>query len=228
MDILQDTQNQITRWVESKSAEQPLLIISSSHQFQMELSAFARQLLPRTTGDAIEITGEKNRIRIKDISYLRNMLATKSEKRIICIPHTEQLLPEAANTLLKILEEPSTNTRFLLGAKSTRGVLPTIRSRCRIISVNSLKTNTEEFSTRDMLQKLSDLRVPEPFKEEELLEISRLIHQMTLERGASAALWKVSSKLRDYYKTANTPSGNTKLAADILLASLANLRNTTK
>lgn len=221
-------EKEIHAWVVSDTAQQPILLISHSAKLQEDMSAFARQLLPRTSPDAIEIVGEKNRIRVKDIAALKTTLANRSDKRVICIPHAEYLLPEAANALLKTLEEPSKNTRFLLGTKSKRSVLPTIRSRCKVISVHSLIEEMTAFSSADMLKKLSNLRPAEPFEEAELTEISRLVHQMTLERGASVALFKVSAKLRDYYKTASFPGGNTKLAADILLASLANLRNTSK
>ncbi len=46
----------------------------------------------------------------------------------------ERISDEAANSLLKILEEPPTATRFLLFSKNRR-VLPTIRSRCQVWTV---------------------------------------------------------------------------------------------
>lgn len=241
-----DIKKDIAAWVASSGYEQPLLIISHSKKLQEELSSFAmrsavceaphekpcgvcnacKQATASTHPDAILVVGEDNRIRVKDIATLRTTLANTSNKRVVCIPFAEHLLPQAANALLKTLEEPSKNTRFLLGAKGVRSILPTIRSRCKIVTVNSLVSEKESFNSQEALQKLSDLRKAEPFQESELLEISRLVHQLTLERGASPELFKVSLRLRDYYKTASFPGGNTKLAADILLASLAVLRNT--
>lgn len=239
-------QEDIQSWVASSSAEQPILFVSHSQKLREEVCNGAKRAAVCEQGsacgtcnackqsdanahpDTMSILGEKNRVRIKDISLLRTILANTSKKRVVCIPYAEHLLPEATNALLKTLEEPTKNTRFLLCAQSKRSVLPTIRSRCKILSVNSMPENEESFSSEEILHTLSDIRPAGPFEERQLLEISRLIHQMTLERGASPALFKASLRLRDYYKTASFPGGNTKLAADILLASLANLRNTTK
>lgn len=243
-----DIEKAIYDWVSSNGYEQPLLIITHSKKLQEELCTFAKrsavcearqngpcgicnackQSDANTHPDTMNIVGEKNRIRVKDIFAIRSTLATTSKKRVVCIPFAEHLLPQAANALLKTLEEHSATTRFLLGAKSIRSVLPTIRSRCKIISVNALLQQEAPFSVPEMLNTLSDLRVPEAFQEHELLEISRLIHHISIEQGVSPELFKVSLRLRDYYKASSIPGGNTKLAADILLASLAVLRNTNK
>ncbi len=242
----EDIERDITSWVHSAEGQQPILLISHSRKLREELSAFAKRVavcekeIPcgvcnackqsdaNAHPDTMSIIGEKDRIRVKDISALRTILVNTSTKRVVCIPHAEDLLPEAANALLKTLEEPTKNTRFLLCAPSKRSVLPTIQSRCNIVSLNSLDETEAAFSSEELLRKLSDMRPAEPFQEDELLEISHLVHQMTLEKGVTPALFKVSLRLRDYYKTASFSGGNTKLAADILLASLANLRNTTK
>ncbi|MEK7499483.1 MAG: hypothetical protein AAB649_02660 [Patescibacteria group bacterium] len=240
------TLRNLQAWVASSSAEQPILLLSHSKETREQICNAAKraavcekkQASPcgmcnackqsdaNAHPDTMSILGEKNRIRVKDISALRTILSNKSAKRVICIPFAEHLLPQAANALLKTLEEPSINTRFLLCAPSKRSVLATIYSRCKIIFSNTLLQDIPEFSSKQALQKLSDLRPAEPFQESELVEISRLVHQLAIERGASPELYRVSLRLRDYYKTANFPGGNTKLAADILLASLAVLRNT--
>lgn len=242
----ESVREELRQFVLSKQAEQPLLILSHSRIERELLCNIAKRFAVCKTSDAcgtcngckqsdanahpdtMSITGEKGRIRIKDISLVKTILANTSMKRVVCIPYAEDLLPEASNALLKTLEEPTKNTRFVLCAKSKRSILPTIRSRCKIITLHFADEPEASFSSQEVVRRLSDIRPAEPFKEEELTEISRLVHQMILEQGASGALFKVSLRLRDYYKTASFPGGNTKLAADILLASLANLRNTTK
>lgn len=54
--------------------------------------------------------------------------------RVILIYPLELLRSDAANTLLKSLEEPPANTIFLLLADRVERVLPTIRSRCRLLA----------------------------------------------------------------------------------------------
>jgi hypothetical protein len=81
-------------------------------------------------------------------------------------------------------------------------------------------------NTNELLKKLSSVRTSGAFSKEELRDIELLIHTQALERGSSAGLVKTAMRLRDYYKAEATSGGNIKLASDILLASLAELRNT--
>jgi DNA polymerase-3 subunit delta' len=53
---------------------------------------------------------------------------------IIWLP--ERMNIQAANTLLKILEEPPDGTHFFLVSEHPELLLPTIRSRCQMIRVN--------------------------------------------------------------------------------------------
>ena len=51
--------------------------------------------------------------------------------KIVLIDSSESLTRQAANSLLKILEEPPRDTLFILITSSLFQILPTIRSRCR-------------------------------------------------------------------------------------------------
>lgn len=79
------------------------------------------------------------------IKYFREDIYTKSflkpnEGRftIIILTGIESMRAEAANTFLKLLEEPPENVIFLLTANSTDRLLPTILSRCQHIRLNPL------------------------------------------------------------------------------------------
>ena len=75
------------------------------------------------------------------------------DKQFCIIRDCGRLTIAAANTLLKILEEPPQNTIFLLTARSSSDVLPTILSRCAVMRVPFVaRTDIEEY-----LQKNSDL-----------------------------------------------------------------------
>jgi DNA polymerase-3 subunit delta' len=54
----------------------------------------------------------------------------ESEKRVIIIDQAETLTREAANALLKTLEEPPPYNHFFLITSSEKEIPPTIRSRC--------------------------------------------------------------------------------------------------
>src|ERR1700686_377055 len=60
----------------------------------------------------------------------------------VCIVDTvDELNPNAANALLKILEEPPRQSLFLLVSHAPARVLPTILSRCRKLLLRSLATS---------------------------------------------------------------------------------------
>ncbi|MDE2025028.1 MAG: hypothetical protein KGJ07_00880, partial [Patescibacteria group bacterium] len=61
----------------------------------------------------------------------------KSSEKAIIIYDAHLATTEAQNALLKLLEEPPTNTRIILTASSIRPFLPTVLSRCKIIELDS-------------------------------------------------------------------------------------------
>lgn len=65
-------------------------------------------------------------------------LRSLSGNRVIIIDQAQSLNPQAANALLKTLEEPPEGTFFFLIAPSVAGILPTIRSRSRIVQFRPL------------------------------------------------------------------------------------------
>ncbi|WP_345725520.1 DNA polymerase III subunit delta' [Qipengyuania mesophila] len=75
-------------------------------------------------------------IRISQIRAMQARLGTRptlGERRAIIIDPADDLERNAANALLKSLEEPPRGTYFLLVAHSPARLLPTIRSRCRVL-----------------------------------------------------------------------------------------------
>lgn len=65
-------------------------------------------------------------------------LKSLSGNRVIIIDQAQNLNPQAANSLLKTLEEPPEGTFFFLTAPSASGLLSTIRSRSRIVQFKPL------------------------------------------------------------------------------------------
>lgn len=58
--------------------------------------------------------------------------------RIVVIDQADTLNVQAANALLKILEEPPANSHIILVTSSIAGLLPTIRSRSQIVRFSGL------------------------------------------------------------------------------------------
>lgn len=87
------------------------------------------------------IEPEKNLIKIDQIRKVLEFLHLQaiSKARVIVIDNCQQMNPQASNSLLKSLEEPPEATFFFLIAPSPKHVLPTIRSRCQVVSFAPLK-----------------------------------------------------------------------------------------
>ena len=75
------------------------------------------------------------------VDAIRNILSAlgshplENGKRVVLIENAEQMTPQAQNALLKSIEEPEESTHFLFTADSLRAILPTIRSRSRIVRI---------------------------------------------------------------------------------------------
>lgn len=80
-------------------------------------------------------------IPIDEVRRLRGFLghtAAEDTWRVVIVDTADDLNPNAANALLKSLEEPPKRTVFILLASEPGRLLPTIRSRCRLLSLAPL------------------------------------------------------------------------------------------
>lgn len=59
--------------------------------------------------------------------------AADGGRRVVIIDAADEMNPSVANSILKVLEEPPANTFFLLVSHQPSRLLPTIRSRCRVL-----------------------------------------------------------------------------------------------
>ena len=95
-------------------------------------------------------SGKKAEIKIDEVrSFLRQTnLSPQGKERLAIIYDAEKLNSSSGNLLLKNLEEPAVCTTFILTAGNTN-VLPTIKSRCRILIFNAVdadeKVEDEKF-----------------------------------------------------------------------------------
>jgi len=80
-----------------------------------------------------------------------------SEFKLVIIYLAEKMTTEAANNLLKTLEEPPEYARIILTTKQEKLILPTIMSRCRKIKVPFEESLTvpENYLSPDELGKMS-------------------------------------------------------------------------
>lgn len=82
---------------------------------------------------------KKDKISIEDIRELKEQLSLKVVgRRVIIVDNADSMNESSANSLLKTLEEPPSQSTFILIANNYGSLLPTIRSRCHHITLNPL------------------------------------------------------------------------------------------
>ena len=93
----------------------------------------------------------KNKRAFYPIDYFREEIRpaayykpNEGQKTVIIMTGIESMKKEAANSFLKLLEEPAEDLIFLLTTDNTEALLPTIISRCQHIQLSPLKTKEIE------------------------------------------------------------------------------------
>jgi DNA polymerase-3 subunit delta' len=76
--------------------------------------------------------------RVRKLKEFFQLSAADGGRRVVIIDAADELNVQAANALLKELEEPPANTTLLLVAHQPSRLLPTIRSRCRTLRCDRL------------------------------------------------------------------------------------------
>jgi len=88
--------------------------------------------------------GASDQIKIDQIRHIIGRVALRpfsAAYQVVIIEAAERLTEEAGNSLLKVLEEPSSSTSFLLTTAHLGGCLPTIVSRCHLIRCQPLSAD---------------------------------------------------------------------------------------
>ena len=76
---------------------------------------------------------------IRRIGRFLSMTSHDGSWRVVIVDPADDMNANAANALLKNLEEPPPRTQFVLIAHSPGGLLPTIRSRCHLLRLKPLE-----------------------------------------------------------------------------------------
>lgn len=102
-------------------------------------------------GDFFElkkVIPQNNVIKKENIIKIRNEFQTRSicsKNRVYIIEECQYLGEYAANSILKFLEEPTSNTIGIFTTTNLSKTLETIRSRCQIIKLNNKKQTGYEY-----------------------------------------------------------------------------------
>ena len=111
---------------------------SPDHGLDAEPTRVTRQVLAGTHPDVSILATDKVTIGIDEVRELitvSEQMPSTTPWRIIIIEDVDRMLERTTNVLLKEIEEPAEHCIWLLCAPSAQDVLPTIRSRTRIVNL---------------------------------------------------------------------------------------------
>ncbi len=115
------------------------------HPDILKIEAGGQALLTNESDDSVLEKSIKNQeIKIEQIRQLQhqvNLSPFFAPCKAVIIDGAEQMTQEAANCLLKTLEEPPPKSLLILISSNWQRLLPTIISRCQLIKFSSVKSD---------------------------------------------------------------------------------------
>ncbi len=120
------------------------LVAAGSHPDFMRLERLARE-------GGTELARSISVDQVRSLQRLFTTTASMSPWRAVVVDAVDDLERNAANALLKNLEEPPPSTLFLLVSHAPERLLPTIRSRCRVLRLAPLKSDAMASALRGAL-----------------------------------------------------------------------------
>jgi len=76
-------------------------------------------------------------IKVEQVRELLEKIYLKTDKRIVCIHDAEKMNLSTSNSLLKIIEEPPSGTKFIITTSKISSIIPTIISRSMILKCDN-------------------------------------------------------------------------------------------
>lgn len=110
------------------------LLAAGSHPDYRELAR-----LPKKDGKEGELARSITIDQVRGLGPFLGTMGSLSQRRVVVIDSADELeRPGASNALLKSLEEPPAGVVFMLVSHAPGRLLPTIRSRCRLLRLEPL------------------------------------------------------------------------------------------
>jgi DNA polymerase-3 subunit delta' len=91
--------------------------------------------LHRIAPDPGSKSGEIKVAAVREMADSEALTAQLGGYKVVIVSPADRMNPNAANSLLKTLEEPSSNTLLVLVSSRPGRLLPTIRSRCQVLQL---------------------------------------------------------------------------------------------
>ncbi len=130
------------------------LVAAGSHPDLMRL-----ERLPRENSSTGELARSIGVDQVRSLQRLFNTTASLSPWRAVIVDSIDDLERNAANALLKNLEEPPPSSVFFLVSHAPERLLPTIRSRCRLLRLSRLDSDAMTSALRAALPDAKDKEI---------------------------------------------------------------------
>lgn len=118
--------------------------------------------------DVVILNPENDKIVKEQILELQDKLKSYSQthkNRVYIINDAHKMNDYAANSLLKFLEEPESNIYAFLITTNINKILPTIKSRCQVLSIQNMKVfDIKSYSNEVILKTIQLIRLMEEKK----------------------------------------------------------------
>lgn len=131
--------------------------LNESNEVDISKEKLINLLENKSYPDLLEIKPENNVIKKEQLLEMMEKFSNKSvygTYQIYVIHHAEMLNLSSANTILKFLEEPENNIIAVLLSTHRYKVLPTILSRCTVMTLKQEKSNMIDVNDNQILIKL--------------------------------------------------------------------------
>jgi DNA polymerase III delta prime subunit len=128
---MEPAQQHIQKLIDINALPQAILLSGDDHSVLRSLArTIAERLLATDNLESHPDFIYTQSTKVEEIRRLLGALFLKSfGNRVIILDRAENLTPEAVNNLLKKIEEPNTNTYFIVTSVHEESLLPTLRSR---------------------------------------------------------------------------------------------------
>lgn len=177
------------------------------------------------------VEDDETKIYIEDIRDLKTFLSFKAYTgpyKFVVINDADRLTPEASNSLLKALEEPTAFSVIVLVSSKPRQLLPTILSRCenvRFFRSEAVELDKETIKAINEFVKAAKLGIParlkyaeKLYKEEDYQKLfAGLIHWLHVRENKNVRVLKGLLQLNHLI---SQPQYNHRLAIENFLINL--------
>lgn len=187
-------------------------IVLCSKTFQSTFSDELKKVL--SEADIIQFGPEDGIKVLRDKISLLNIKPHSSQFRALIILDGELLTEQQSNTILKTLEEPPEYSKIFILSQSTSSLLPTVKSRCSIIKIDSeilsndgMFSGFEDQSFNGFVKFIKD-------NEENLPHLIRNTLEEIKEKGLNELRGELFKKLYDLYVMSLSTNVNLKLGLE--------------